>query len=37
MELLIAGLLLFLGLHLVLVVLSGPVRQLRDMITGGAA
>ena len=25
----------FLVLHVVLVLLSGPVRQLRDMITGG--
>ncbi len=29
------GLIGFLGLHLVLVVLSGPLGQLRDMITGG--
>lgn len=31
------GLIGFLVLHLVLVLLSGPVRQLRDMITGGEA
>ena len=31
------GLVGFLALHLVLVLLSGPVRQVRDMITGGRA
>lgn len=31
------SLFVFLCLHLVLVLLSGPVRQMRDMITGGAA
>ena len=30
------GLALFLAVHLLLVLLSGPMRQLRDMITGGA-